>query len=68
VGALDRLGHVWDRAVAPPSDLVTEEPEPARDSCPDRTLRHDAAVDAVARSDRGLLDDESSLRYADLER
>ena len=45
--ALDRLADVRDDAVAPASDLVAEEPEPACRACPDRTLGDDATLGAV---------------------
>jgi hypothetical protein len=66
VRALDRLGDVGNVAVAPAAHLVPEESEAACRACPDRTLGDDAALGAVAGSDRCLLDYETSLRHAHL--
>jgi hypothetical protein len=65
---LDRLADVRDHAVAPASDLVTEEAEPARRVRPDGTLGDDATLGPVAGAERCLLDHEASLRDANLER
>src|SRR5918995_6264510 len=47
---LDRLSYVWDHAVAPASDLVTEEPEPACGPGPRRTPPGDGRLPAPPRA------------------
>ena len=65
---LDRLGNVWDDAVAPAADLVTEDSETACPSRSDLSLRDDAAGRCGVSTTGRLLDDEPSVRYANLER
>jgi hypothetical protein len=50
-----RLGNVRDDAVAPEAELVAEDPQPTRPGATDRAFADDAALRAVAGSDRRRL-------------
>ena len=62
--ALDGLADVRDHSVAPAAHLVAEDPETSRPAASDRTFGDNAALAAVAVTDRRLLDHEAALRHA----
>jgi hypothetical protein len=62
--ALDRFADIWDNAVAPAPDLVTEDPEASRPAASDRTFGNNAALQAVLVAHWRLLDHEAAIRHA----
>ena len=65
--AFDRLSHVWDDAVTPAANLVTEDPKASCPARSDRAFRDNASLRTVGITNWSLLDHEPPFRHAHYE-
>jgi hypothetical protein len=66
-GARDSLRDVWDDAVSPPTDLISEETETSDEFRSDRSFQDDSPPLTLMIGDRRLFDHEAARRGGDNE-
>jgi hypothetical protein len=66
--ASDSFGDIRDNAVAPPANLITEEPKTPCPTAPDGTLCNHAPSGTLGIAHCSLFDHEPSPRNMDFER